>query len=83
MAKKKADDVAGYIMSCINRNMHVHDTSHLTIDAKTTGFMFWKKTKIHVLGRVETEREKEEIDKILEDESGGFIIINGLRVHKR
>jgi hypothetical protein len=80
---EKAENVANKIMSHINANLHIHDTSHLTIDAKTTGLLFWKKTEIHILGRVETDREKEEIDKILETESGGFTINNKLRVHKR
>ncbi len=79
----KAENVANKIMSHINANLHVHDTSHLTIDPKTTGFLFWKKTEIHILGRVETDREKTEIDKILETESEGFTINNQLRVLKR
>ncbi|MHC4720090.1 MAG: hypothetical protein ACYSYT_06415 [Planctomycetota bacterium] len=79
----KAQNVANLIMSSFNGNMHIHDTSHITVDAKTKGFLFWKKTEIHILGRVETDREKEEIDKILENESGGFTIVNNLRVHTR
>ena len=80
---EKAENAANRILSEFNANLHIHDTSHLTIDAKTTGILFWKKTEIHILGRVETDREKDEIDRILEAESEGFTIINKLRVHKR
>ncbi|MBT3272265.1 MAG: hypothetical protein HN368_03850 [Spirochaetales bacterium] len=80
---KKAENVGNLITASYNANLHIHDTSHITVDAKTKGFLFWKKTEILILGRVETDREKEEIDKILETESGGFTIVNKLRVHKR
>ena len=79
----KAENVVNLITSTINGNQHIHDASHLAIDAKTKGFLFWKKTEIHISGRVDTDREKEEIDKILASESKGFPIINKLRVHKR
>ncbi|MBT3275067.1 MAG: hypothetical protein HN368_18075 [Spirochaetales bacterium] len=80
---KKAENAVNLITSSFNANLHIHDTSHITVDVKTTGFLFWKKTEIHVLGRVETDREKEEIAEILETGSGGFTIVNNLRVHKR
>ena len=70
-------------MSSINGNHLIHDASHMTVDVKTKGFMFWKKTEIHITGRVETDREKVEIDKILETESKGLPIVNNLRVQKR
>jgi hypothetical protein len=79
----KAEDVAKAIMASIKGHTHVHDASHLVVDAKTTGFMFWKTTEIHVSGRVETEREKEVIDKIIETESAGFTVDNKLRVERR
>ena len=80
---KKPEYVKNAIMASINGNIHVHDASHLTIDAKIKGFLFWKRHEIHVLGRVNTDREKEEIDKILETETEGFTVINKLRVHNR
>ena len=79
----KAENAANLLLSNIRANDHIYDTSHMTVDAKTKGFLFWKKTEIHVSGRVETDREKEVIDKILETGSGGFTIISNLRVHKR
>ena len=79
----KPENVVNLITSSINGNQHIHDASHLAIDAKTKGFMFWKKTEIHISGRVDTDREKEVIDKILETESKEFTIINNLRVQKR
>jgi len=79
----KPNDVVNLIKSGINGHQHVHDASHLTIDAKTKGFMFWKKTEIHISGRVDTDREKEAIDEILEAEAKGIPIVNNLRVHKR
>ncbi|MAG13849.1 MAG: hypothetical protein CMN78_04570 [Spirochaetales bacterium] len=71
------------IQSGINGNHLIHDASHVAINLKTKGFLFWKKTEIHISGRVDTDREKEEIDKILEAESKGLAIINNLRVHRR
>ena len=79
----KAENVANSILASIGRNDHIHDASHLVVDAKTTGFLFWKKTTILIAGRVETDREKEEIEKILDTESAGFTINNTLRVHRR
>ena len=79
----KPEEVANLITSSITGDQHVHDASHLTVDVKTKGFMFWKKIEIHITGRVETDREKEAIDKILEAEAKGFTIIDKLRVHKR
>ena len=79
----KAENAVNLIMSKINVNKLIHDISRLTVNVQTTGFMFWKKTAIHVSGQVETAREKEEISKILETGSGGFKIINTLSVHKR
>ena len=79
----KPNDVANLIKSSINGHQHIHDASHLAVNVKTKGFMFWKKTEIHISGRVDTDREKKEIDKILETESKGLAIINNLRVHKR
>ena len=80
----KAKNIANVIMSDINGHDHIHDASHLALDVKTTGFLFWKKTAISISGRVETDREKEVIDKILETHSNkGFPIVNNIRVHKR
>jgi len=79
----KPEIIEKLITSSINGNHLIHDASHVAINLKTKGFMFWKKTEIHISGRVDTDREKEEIDKILETESKGLAIINNLRVHKR
>ncbi len=80
----KAENVANSMMADINGNNHIHDASHLAIDVKTTGFLFWKKTDIQIAGRVETDTEKEEIDKIIETHSNmGFPITNKIRVQRR
>ena len=79
----KPETVVELIKSGINGNHLIHDASHLFIDPKTTGFMFWKKTKIHVTGRVDTDREKEEIDKVLESQAKEYPIVNKLRVQRR
>ena len=79
----KSEIIEKLIMSGINGNHLIHDATHLAVNVKTKGFMFWKKTEIHISGRVDTDREKKEIDKILETESKGLAIINNLRVHKR
>ncbi len=80
---KKAENAANLIMSKINENNLIHDPTHVTVNVRTTGFLFWKKTAIYISGRVETGGEKEEVDKILETGGGGFTTINDLRVHKR
>ena len=79
----KPNDVANLIKSSINGHQHIHDASHLTVDVKTKGFMFWKKTEIHLSGRVDTDREKEAIDGILEAEAKGITVVNKIRVQKR
>jgi hypothetical protein len=71
------------IMMGINRNTYIHDASHLSFQIKTSGFMFWKTTELIVSGRVDTEKEKAEIDRILDEESQGLKIVNNLRVEKR
>ena len=45
-------------------------------------FLFWKKNEIHVLGRVDLEIEKMEIEKIIETEAHGMVVKNSLRVKK-
>lgn len=79
----KPEIVVSLIKTAINGNHFIHDSSHLGIDLKTKGFMFWKKTEIHVSGRVDTDREKEAIDQILAEESKGITVVNKLRVQKR
>ena len=79
----KPEIVASLIKSKINGNHLVHDSSHLGIDVKTTGFMFWKKTIIKISGRVDTDKEKTEIDQIINSESNGYEVDNKLRVERR
>ena len=79
----KPEHVVNLIMSNIRGNTHIHDASHLTVDVKAKGFLFWKKHEVHIAGRVDTEREKEEIDNILETNAAGFTVINNLSVHSR
>jgi hypothetical protein len=80
---KKPQQVVEAIKSKMNENEYIHDTAHMSIDVKTIGFLFWQRTEIHVTGRVDTQREKQQIDKILEAESAGYTIVNNLRVHMR
>ena len=77
------ENVAKAIMAGIDANLHIHDAGHIACDVKTTGFMFWKKTEIRIAGRVDTEKEKAEVDKIIEAESAGVVINNTLRVQRR
>lgn len=67
----------------INASQVLHDVSHIGVDLRTTGFLFWKKNEIHIAGRVDTDREKEEVDKILDEQSNGITIVNKLRVERR
>lgn len=79
----KAEKVASSITQRINGDHHIHDASHLVVDAKTRGFLFWKKTEIFLAGRVDTDREKEAIDSIINSDSKDFIVHNNLRVQRR
>jgi hypothetical protein len=79
----KQEIVVNKIKSSISKNNLIHDASHLSIQVKTSGFLFWKKYEIHVLGRVDLENEKSEIDKILEAEADGIFVVNNLRVQNR
>jgi len=79
----KPETVVELIKSAINGNHLIHDASHISIEPKTTGFMFWKKTEIHVTGRTDTDREKEEIDKIVASEAHGFPVVTEIRVQRR
>jgi hypothetical protein len=79
----KQDIILNRIKSSISQNHLIHDASHLSVQIKTKGFMFWKKYEMLVLGRVDMENEKSEINKILEVEANGMKIINKLRVQSR
>ena len=79
----KPEEIATSITTSINSHTHIHDASHVTVDAKTTGFMFWKKTEIHVSGRVDTDREKDAIDEIVKAESAGIPVVSNIRVQRR
>ena len=75
--------VTNQIKHDINGNLAIHDKSHIGIDIKVTGFLFWKKTEIHVARPVDSERKKNEVDKILDARANGYAIVNKLRVEKR
>ncbi len=79
----KPEIVANSITSGINGSHLIHDASHIGVDVKTTGMMFWKKTEIHVSGRVDTDREKDELDKVVASNANGFTVINNVRVDRR
>ena len=79
----KIETIKNKIASKLQKNELIHDTSHLAVDIKTTGFLFWSKNTIYVRGRVNTDREKEEIMTIVEQESNGYAIENDLRVDRR
>jgi len=79
----KQDIIINRIKSSINQNNLIHDASHLSFQIKTTGFLFWKKSEIHIRGRVDLENEKTEIDKILEAETEGITVFNNIRVEKK
>lgn len=81
--KPKPDQVAAGIRSSITSSGLIHDATHVVVDAKTSGFLFRRKTEIHAAGRVDTEREKREIDRILETESAGYPVVNTVRVQQR
>jgi len=76
------DKIKKTILSLIRNNKAIKDPSHVSIEIKPTGFLFWKKNEIHVLGRVDLEIEKMEIEKIIETEAHGMVVKNSLRVKK-
>lgn len=79
---KTQEKIKNTIMSRISKNQAIKDSSHLSIEVKSTGYLFWKKNEINVLGRVDLEIEKMEINKIIEDVAHGMIVNNSLRVKK-
>lgn len=79
---KTQEKIKRTILSRIRKNEAIKDPSHVSVEIKSTGFLFWKKNEIHVLGRVDLAVEKEEIDKIIESEAHGMIIKNTLRLKK-
>jgi len=70
------------ILYLIRNNKAIKDPSHVSIEIKAAGYQFWKRHEIHILGRVDLEIEKMEIDKIIEIEARGMIVKNSLRVNK-
>lgn len=79
----KPEQLVNQIKSSINGNPLIHDAAHLVVDVKKTGFLFARKTEIHVTGRVETQREKDEIQKILDAHAGNYDVVNNLRAERR
>jgi hypothetical protein len=79
----KPETVANQITAGINGHHLIHDASHVGVDVKTTGMMFWKTTEIHISGRVDTDREKTELDKIVDSKANGYTVINNVRVDRR
>ena len=77
------ETVAKQITAGISGHTLIHDASHVGVDVKTKGMMFWKTTEIHISGRVDTDREKDELDKIVESVANGFTIVTNVRVDRR
>lgn len=77
------DKIQRTIMSLIRNSDSIKDPSHVSVDIKTEGFLFWKKNEIYVSGRVDLESEKNEIDSIVTAEAHGLKIVNNLRLQNR
>lgn len=77
---KTQEKIKRTLLSLIRNNKAIKDPSHVSIEIKSTGFLFWKKNEIHLMGRVDLEIEKLEIEKIIENESHGMVVKNSLRV---
>ena len=71
------------IVSRMNQNPVIHDISHVSIQIKSTGMLFWKKEFLYIAGRVNLKKEKTEIDKILAEECADIELQNNLRVQHR
>lgn len=71
------------ILARIRSNKSIKDPSHVSVEIKSTGFLMWQKNEIHLLGRVDMESEKKEIDAIVESEAHGMTIVNNLRIQNR
>ena len=71
------------IVSRMNQNPVIHDISHVSIQIKTTGMLFWKKEFLYIAGRVNMDKEKTEIDKIIAEECEGIDVQDNLRVQHR
>ncbi|MDA3851215.1 MAG: hypothetical protein PF447_08055 [Spirochaetaceae bacterium] len=71
------------LITAMNENSAIMDTSHIVIHIKSTGNLMWKKSSLHITGRVNLDNEKTEIDKIIADLCSDVEVLNTLRVEQR
>ena len=83
MSSKADFEILNKITADINRNEYIHDTAHVSIQIKSKGHMFRKTNPLQIIGRVDQQREKEEIEKIAKAHSGNMEIVSTLRVENR
>ena len=79
----KAESVRGELMLAINRSELIHDVSHLNIKVVSKGTLFWQKNEIQISGRLDSENEKTELDRIISEMQNGVPIIAAVRVNTR
>lgn len=77
------ESLRNQILNEMSENPLIHDTSHINVSVKSTGTLFWKTSSLQVSGRVDKDREKNEIDKILEKCCSDVEYSNTLRVEMR
>ena len=80
---KRLEEKKNAIVTLMNKNEKIHDTSHVNIQVITKGFLFWKKDSLLVNGRVNKDSEKQEIMAIVAQECPNVSIEERLRVEQR
>lgn len=80
---KSAEFRMNNLMSLIGQSDKVHDMSHVNLQIKTEGFLFWKKETILLSGRVNREMEKKEILDIIAREYPDTELKESLRIDAR
>jgi hypothetical protein len=83
MSVKSQDELVNKIKTELNRNELIHDTTHVSIQVKSSGSIFKKQTVLQITGRVDQEREKEEIEKTVAANAGKMEVVSTLRVESR
>ncbi len=71
------------IESLICQNSKVQDASHVAVNVKSTGFLFFKKESLVVSGRVNRDTDKEAVLAIIAEQCPDTELEDKLRVEHR
>lgn len=76
------EKVKAIIESEINKSEIIDSSNHLLFKVKSNGLLLWKNSELHISGRVEMDKEKSEIDRIIDEKKGEITIVNTIRVKR-